>query len=211
MSLARSAAVAATSGALGLAIGSEKVQLMGGLAKVKAWLGFQAAAVDLTQPDAVLGEALSFAKATPQDCGVLSTRQGGGVASRMVQLKEPFGVQEENGDVRVNFFTSSASRKFKELLADPNCALLYWNPETLTYVTFQGRAEPKPPAEAKSFWREWMRILYKDPGLYTAWHLHVQRIQVVSIGRLESYRHDWRPVELERSQGSWKILCDGTE
>lgn len=30
--LARSAAVAATSGALGLAIGSEKVQLMGGLA-----------------------------------------------------------------------------------------------------------------------------------------------------------------------------------
>ncbi|CAK9044986.1 Putative_PNPOx domain-containing protein [Durusdinium trenchii] len=134
MSLARSAAVAATSGALGLAIGSEKVQLMGGLAKVKAWLGFQAAAVDLTQPDAVLGEALSFAKATPQDCGVLSTRQGGGVASRMVQLKEPFGVQEENGDVRVNFFTSSASRKFKELLADPNCALLYWNPETLTYV-----------------------------------------------------------------------------
>lgn len=38
-------------------------------------LGFKAAAVDLTEPSAVLAEALNLAKATPQDCGVLSTRQ----------------------------------------------------------------------------------------------------------------------------------------
>lgn len=178
MSFAPYAAVAAISASLGAVLGSEKVQVYGALAKVKGWLGFKAAAVDFTEPSAVLAEALNLAKATPQDCGVLSTRQlRGGVASRMVQLKEPFGVQEEDGKVKVNFFTSQASRKFSELKSDPSCALLYWNPETLTYVTFQGRAEEKSPSEGNNFWREWMQILYKDPKLYTAWHLHVQKIQ----------------------------------
>ena len=213
MSFAPYAVVAALSASAGAILGSEKVQVYGALAKVKGWLGFHAAAVDVNEPQAILTEALRLAKATPQECGVLSTKHlEGGVASRMVQLKEPFGVQEEDGKVKVNFFTSEASRKFKELRADPKCALLYWNPETLTYVAFQGYAEEKSAGETKSFWKDWMQILYKDPKLFTAWHLHVQNIQVVSIGRIESYRKDWRPVELEQAKdGSWKVVCDGTE
>ncbi|CAL1147885.1 unnamed protein product, partial [Cladocopium goreaui] len=98
-----------------------------------------------------------------------------------------------------------ARQEFSELKSDPSCALLYWNPETLTYVTFQGRAEEKSPSEGNNFWREWMQILYKDPKLYTAWHLHVPWMRCEPMRRLESYRKDWRPVELEWvNDGSWK-------
>lgn len=37
-------------------------------------LGFHAAALDVNEPQAILTEALRLAKATPQDCGVLSTK-----------------------------------------------------------------------------------------------------------------------------------------
>ncbi|CAJ1327279.1 unnamed protein product [Effrenium voratum] len=129
----------------------------------------------------------------------------------MVLLQEPFGVKEEGGQVKVHFFTSSTSRKFQELRADPRCAVLFWNPETITYVLFQGRAEQKSDQEANAFWRAWMALFYKDAQLYTAWHLNVDRVQVVSIGRFESLRKDWRPMELERSKGQWQVVCDGTE
>lgn len=205
-------ALAAVSASIGFVVGSEKAQLLGGLAKAKAFLGLKSAAVDLQRPEAILSEALRLTRETPQHCGVLSTTQlQGGVASRMVQLREPFGVQEEDGEVTVNFFTTATSRKVQELEKDPRCALLYWNPDTLTYVTFSGEAQQKPQSVAKAFWRPWMQILYKDPKLYRAWHLHVQRIQVVSIGRLESYRKDWRPIEIEKVADGWKVLCDGTE
>ncbi|CAE7245493.1 unnamed protein product, partial [Symbiodinium pilosum] len=105
-----------------------------------------------------------------------------GVASRVVQLREPFGVKREGDSVVVHFFTSAASRKFRELSCNPSTALLCWNPETLTYVTFQGRASELKAAEGKGFWREWMQVLYKDPQLFSAWKLEVQRLQVVSIG-----------------------------
>ena len=37
-------------------------------------LGVHAAAVDVSEPQAILTEALRLAKATPQECGVLSTK-----------------------------------------------------------------------------------------------------------------------------------------
>ena len=37
-------------------------------------LGFHAAAVDVSEPQAIVTEALRLAKATPQECGVLSTK-----------------------------------------------------------------------------------------------------------------------------------------
>ena len=61
-------------------------------------LGFKAAAVDLTDPSAVLAEALTLAKATPQECGVLSTRQlrGHGIHHvARLKLCEDLGVYAE--------------------------------------------------------------------------------------------------------------------
>eukprot|EP00439_Symbiodinium_sp_Y106_P019823 s6723_g2.t1 len=156
-------------------------------------------------------EALNLTKATPQSCGVLSTIQSGGVASRVIQLREPFGVRRDGDDVSVHFFTSAASRKFRELSQNPKTALLCWDPQTLTYVTFQGSARELSAAEGKGFWREWVQILYKDTNLFSAWRLDVERLQVVSIGHIESFRKDWHPVELERTSSGWKVVCDGRE
>ncbi|CAE7039321.1 pdxH [Symbiodinium sp. CCMP2592] len=211
MALGRYAIVAAASASAGIYVGSEKEQIKAAYAKVRGRLGFRPQSVDLASSAAILEEALNLTRATPQNCGVLSTVQSGGVASRVIQLREPFGVRRDGDDVSVHFFTSAASRKFRELSQNPKTALLCWDPQTLTYVTFQGSAQELSAAEGKGFWREWMQILYKDTSLFSAWRLDVERLQVVSIGHIESFRKDWHPVELERTSSGWKVVCDGRE
>ncbi|CAE7579018.1 unnamed protein product [Symbiodinium natans] len=176
MALSRYVVVAAASAGAGAYLGTEKDTMVAAYAKVKSMLGFRPQHVDLSSSSAVLEEALRLAKATPQQCGVLSTIQSGGVASRMIQVREPFGVHREGDNLSIHFFTSATSRKFGELSQNPGAAILYWDPQTLTYVAFQGRAHELTAAEGKGFWREWMRMFYKDSKLFSAWRLDAFRL-----------------------------------
>ena len=176
------------------------------------------AAVDRTDAEALMSKAVEVAANTPESCAVLATnRANAAPATRVVLLKEPFGVTRDGNDVSVYFNTTQESRKVAELHADPHATLTYWDPTSLSYATFTGKAQELPPNEAKGLFTPFLRLFYPEGpdaasgSSYTAWRLRASNVQLVAIPGVESTRPDWRPVELVQSKPNdrWFVACDG--
>eukprot|EP01079_Euglenida_sp_SAG-EU17-18_P000194 gene194-gene1334 len=170
--------------------------------------------VDRCDATSILMEATRIAYATPAQCAMLSTnRESDSPACRPILLKEPFGVSCDGDDIVIVFNTNRLSRKVAEIRSDPRASFTFWDPNRLAYATFAGVVQQIAEPEAKLLFRPFMNLFYPNgsSGVYTAWKMQCNSVQLVVIGNLESTRIDWRPAEIQQlsPSGPWNVVCDG--
>lgn len=144
----------------------------------------------------------------------LATRAlDGTINARMIYPKPPNASIGESPSLHfVRFATSSQSRKFKELQANPNATLVYFDDAGKGEVTLKGVIRVCNSTEATQGWYDRWKANYPEgpaTPFYTLLRFEATDLEFVSYVRYEvnegSHRSDWRPLTLLRSlNGDWR-------
>lgn len=140
----------------------------------------------------------------------------GTISGRMIYPKPPNASLGESPDLHfVRFATLSQSRKFKEIQANPNATLVYFDDAGKGEVTLKGVLQVCNASEAAEGWYErWKSNYPQGPAtpFYTLLRLETTALEFVSYRRFKvdegGKRPDWRPLTLRRSPGrEWQYIA----
>jgi len=146
----------------------------------------------------------------------LSTKAADGtINGRIIYPKPPNATGSSPDLLYIYFATSKYSRKYKEIDANPNSTLVYYEDAGKGEVTLKGSAVICNATEAKEqFYDKWYRSYPQGPEtpMYTLIRFETKRLEFASYVRFHvdegNSRQDWRPLTLERpSGGQWQYIA----
>mmetsp|Transcript_1257 Transcript_1257/g.3557 ORF Transcript_1257/g.3557 Transcript_1257/m.3557 type:complete len:193 (-) Transcript_1257:10-588(-) len=143
----------------------------------------------------------------------------GSINGRMVYPRPP-NATGEPPDIRfVHFATNRHSRKYREVLANPQATLVYYDDAGKGEVALKGTVVVCNTTEATQGWYDRWRSNYPlgpETPMYSLLRFEVRILEFVSYVRYcvdeGGNRSDWRPLTLERIDGGdWQYVAPPLE